>query len=459
MFNIRTGWPAANDTQQLGYIYTNTGAGSGATGPITRPGWSMIFAIRRQAPGGRYRMYRNADMVRDASAGTGNTGTTHFHLGGQPDVFAAPTTISNSLNGYIHEVIIYDRDLTDQEMSDTWTSLGNTWNISLTTKPTLLSITDSLSNELTFTFDRAVTRYSLSGSISTSGWTLSPFLYASYGSLSSGPSTAMTVNLSGNLPSNSNVPLFMSMDRLVTFVYLCDNANGNVVDNFTNFPITQNYTGTIAYRDAIGTPSTSNVSSYSTSTFSTSPNSLLLCAVVNSKASAPDTVSTISGQGLTWEEITTTTFGTIAAPTMRLTVYRAMGPSPTSAGISVTFPANQTGCYIQVTEIFEADTSGSNGSGSVVQFITNRSDSSTTPTATLSSPLASSSNGMFGIIVSQSASTQNTESTAFKYHQSFYSTPTVNLITTGRTSSSDNSINTTTATTNWCAFGIEIKKA
>jgi hypothetical protein len=119
--------------------------------------------------------------------------------------------------------------------------------------------------------------------------------------------------------------------------------------------------------------SSSNLAAYSTASITPAANTLILAWVTNSKASAPDT-PTLAGNGLTWVQVETVTWRTIAAPAKRTTLFRAMGASPTSGGITISFGANQTGCAWSVIQFGNVDTSGTDGSGAVVQAVTGRAD-------------------------------------------------------------------------------------
>lgn len=118
----------------------------------------------------------------------------------------------------------------------------------------------------------------------------------------------------------------------------------------------------------------SALSTYATSSVTPTSNRLLLLWVSNTKASTPNT-PTVTGNSLTWVEVATVTFASISAPEKRLTLFRAMGTA-TSGTISIDFGgASQTGCAWTLIEYTNADRSGTNGSGAIVQSVTDRADS------------------------------------------------------------------------------------
>lgn len=118
-------------------------------------------------------------------------------------------------------------------------------------------------------------------------------------------------------------------------------------------------------------------SSYNSSSISPSADRLVLLAVTSSAASSPP-VPAVSGCSLTWTQVLTQTFGT----NKRLTVFRAMGSSPTSGALTINFsPVTQTGVSIIVIE-FPGVTLGGNGGNAIIQSAQN-SGSGTSASATL----------------------------------------------------------------------------
>ena len=137
-----------------------------------------------------------------------------------------------------------------------------------------------------------------------------------------------------------------------------------------------------------------NGASYVTASISPTANTLILAWVTNSRNSSPAT-PTLSGNGLTWVQVTTVAWGTIATPTWRTTLFRAMGASPTSGAVTITVPGNATGCLWSIQQFGNVDTSGTDGSGAVVQAASNATDSNTSLSVTLA-PLANATNATAG---------------------------------------------------------------
>ena len=131
----------------------------------------------------------------------------------------------------------------------------------------------------------------------------------------------------------------------------------------------------IAISNLVQLADTGDATSYATASYTPTANLLIIAVVVNTKGTTPDT-PTLSGNGLTWVQVATVTFDSIAAPTARLTLFRAMGAAPSAGALTADFAgATQTSGQIYVSEFSNINTGGTNGSAAVVQSATNRSDS------------------------------------------------------------------------------------
>ena len=133
--------------------------------------------------------------------------------------------------------------------------------------------------------------------------------------------------------------------------------------------------------------------SYGTdSAYQPRPNSLVLAIVENYLSTGGAVLPTFSGNGLTWVQVATQLF-TIGNK-LRITVFRAMGSAPTSTTSIADFGATaQTACGIRIVEVLGVDTSGTNGSGAVVQSATNSSVGTSDPgSVTLGLPVNANGN-------------------------------------------------------------------
>lgn len=130
--------------------------------------------------------------------------------------------------------------------------------------------------------------------------------------------------------------------------------------------------------------STTDANSYTTNNIAFQDNRLYLVAVLNTKATTPDTPSLGVAGGVTFVQVATILFNTVAAGLSRLTLFRGMAPSGTAtATIGISFPAVQTGCSYAVDELDGCETGGASGASAIVEVASNAVDATAVPTASL----------------------------------------------------------------------------
>lgn len=112
--------------------------------------------------------------------------------------------------------------------------------------------------------------------------------------------------------------------------------------------------------------SSSTTTSYATSSVTPNANKLQLIAVASRIAGGtpPAAPTGLSGAGLTWVKIDERTV-VGASNSYRLSVWRALGGSPTPGAVTISFASNQTGCWWVWMEVDGTATSGTNGSGAI----------------------------------------------------------------------------------------------
>lgn len=139
--------------------------------------------------------------------------------------------------------------------------------------------------------------------------------------------------------------------------------------------------------------SNADQSSYTTASISPLANALILAAVAHwSNATIPAPTPTLSGNGLTWVSITTVTL----VGGYRLTLFRAMGASPSSGVVTIDFGGDVQGqIEWSIGQVTGVDTSGTHGSGAIVQSATNTVLPGTSLTVTLGA-FGHVNNGAFG---------------------------------------------------------------
>ena len=133
-----------------------------------------------------------------------------------------------------------------------------------------------------------------------------------------------------------------------------------------------------------------DASLFTTASITPTANRLVIVVVLSHRTPA-GVAPTLSGNGLTYVQIATQTFSTGNAH--RITMFRAMGSAPTAGAITIEFgEETQNACAWSVFEFDGVDTTGTNGSGAVVQSATNSISFDTVLTVTLAA-FASANNG------------------------------------------------------------------
>lgn len=137
--------------------------------------------------------------------------------------------------------------------------------------------------------------------------------------------------------------------------------------------------------------STTDTTSYTTGSIAPAGDRLQVAFVDASRSGAEPDTPTLTGNGLTWV-LEDAVYYKTSGNTLKLFVFRAMGASPSSGTVSIDFGANtHLGCRWDFIEVDGVDTGGTNGSGAVVQSVTN-STASLASGGTLSISLAAAVN-------------------------------------------------------------------
>ena len=167
-------------------------------------------------------------------------------------------------------------------------------------------------------------------------------------------------------------------------------ANGVAIAQTATVTVTAPTQGAITHTRLTSGNDVNNVKIFTTGTIAPAPNALVTVAVSTHQSTSAAPVPTLSGGGMAnWEVVATVTFDTLGLPRKRITIFRAMGPAPGSGPITITSSATVSNCQWIVSQWTGVETSGTNGSGAIVQSVANAADAVTT----LTTPLAAFSNG------------------------------------------------------------------
>lgn len=205
---------------------------------------------------------------------------------------------------------------------------------------------------------------------------------------------------------------------------------------------------------------TTDATSFQTANITPTANRLVLVAVLSSIASTPPNAPTLTGNGLTYVKITEVTFHTIASPWSRLSLWRAMGASPTTGRITIDFGAQTQGCCVwSVSEYDGINTGGTNGSGAIVQSQIAQADASAGPLAVTLSAFGHADNATFAAFGSGLNGSFSPNGGLTEIHDTATSSPATTLETCWSASNDTSPDATPNTTGDLAGIAIEIKSA
>jgi hypothetical protein len=126
-----------------------------------------------------------------------------------------------------------------------------------------------------------------------------------------------------------------------------------------------------------GTASTTAV----TASVSPTANAVVYAVFQSSLASEPDSPSSVTGNGLTYVQEEAVSWHNEGD--RRMTVFRALGASPSAGALTATWAESQTSFVWQVIQCTGVDTGGTSGSSATVQSVTTTATAAVTITNTL----------------------------------------------------------------------------
>lgn len=113
-------------------------------------------------------------------------------------------------------------------------------------------------------------------------------------------------------------------------------------------------------------------------------NSLILAVVHTSRGTSATQAVAAASTGATWVVVNATTFNTIATPRSRVTILRTMVASDQTGAVTFSCSASHD-CWIwSIIAFSDVDTSGTNGSGAIVQSNVNAANGNGLWSVTLS---------------------------------------------------------------------------
>lgn len=167
---------------------------------------------------------------------------------------------------------------------------------------------------------------------------------------------------------------------------------------------------------------------WTTASISPGGNNLILLTIsIRNGASTNPATPTVSGNSLTWVLINSITYDPDSTSRKTLFLFRAMGASPSSGAVTITNAETDTNAEWSIDQATGISTSGSNGSGAIVQSVTNSDTSGTGAGLTVTLAAFSNANNSTYGVFSNDGPTVWTKGTNFTSTSSWTSSNTDGL--------------------------------
>jgi uncharacterized protein YjiK len=437
------------------------------------PGANGIFNGVPPAGDDQLTQFDVSTIVTDPEGLTVNTDNNHLYIAGKPDTIVQEITTSGALVQTINisaanakktaglgygpgsgdptakRLYVVQRGIDNN--SDPNENDGKLWEMTLPGGPP--------SNQPPVVGagpDQAITlpsSVSLDGTVSDDGLPNPPGLVTTTWSQLSGPGTATFTN-----PSATDTTASFSAPGTYVLRLTADDSDLRSSDDVT---VTVSTAGqlSVSKKGAIHDPA--DASSYSFASITASNNRLYVVFLSTSIASGTAPSATgVSGAGLTFTEIGTAG-GLLYSGTpgiRRIQAWRALvGSGAATGSIAISLGATSTGMDAVLLEFSGMDTSGTNGSGAVVQSATNMATSATALTVTLSA-FANANNRPVAFFNHRAAEATTQEPGYTELDEGSHSSPAAGAECEWHASTAD-----TTPTASWVTaanaggFAIEVK--
>lgn len=134
-----------------------------------------------------------------------------------------------------------------------------------------------------------------------------------------------------------------------------------------------------------------------TSSITPTANNLILIAIGLYKNGTMPTINSVSGNGITYALVAAAASVDDGFGPYKVHLYRGMSASPSTGTVSISLSAAADQVDYSICQVSGVDTSGTNGSGAVVQSNTGTANDATSLSVTLSA-FGSVSNGAYGCL-------------------------------------------------------------
>lgn len=148
---------------------------------------------------------------------------------------------------------------------------------------------------------------------------------------------------------------------------------------------------------AQGAADAGSFSSVASASITPSSNNLVLLTIaLRNGNSINPSVSSITGNGLTWVKVNSVVYDTTSTSRRTVEVWRALGASPSSGAVTVNFTETETAYAYSIDQFSGVDTTGTNGSGAIVQSTTNKDETPPTGITVTLAAFSDVNNATFG---------------------------------------------------------------
>lgn len=186
-------------------------------------------------------------------------------------------------------------------------------------------------------------------------------------------------------------------------------------------------------------------------------NTLYIAVAFSRDADAAELPTVTGTVDVNFTQIATITYNTVATGFSRLTLFRYMGTVDKTEVVTTTWSETQTAGGTTLLKVTGCDLSGTNGSGAIIQAVTNNSDATANPNVTMAA-LTGVRNSVISVFTNDAAAFGGTpESGWTQLTTGDFSNNNVYVMT--RNTTTDNTPTVTAASSDWAGIAIEIKSA
>ena len=158
---------------------------------------------------------------------------------------------------------------------------------------------------------------------------------------------------------------------------------------------------TITYTAHTSGSSSTDGTTFTTAAVTPGNNALMYVAVLSMRTTSGVESPTVTGTGITYDLVT---YKDVQSGTQRLSIYRAMVSSGTASAISIVHTVSHESCAWAVLQYNNVNTSGTNGSGAIVQWASSGTASGTSLEVALSALEESGNRTVVAVGLSTNAS-------------------------------------------------------